>query len=284
VVGCVTVIRSTDSHASPCPGETVTSAGSVTGTHHGNHGQMDHLRHRSSRHPRVITDTSCNTVELVEPNRSRYIPDVASATVHDREQAQALLDGVNAFCRTHSTAELKAAHWWGGTVNPSQPTHVFNPDPTSRGLDPANPRAALIYHGQLGGVMFTGEPLPPLGSIPRAHIHDISMPVEMVHVYCTPNLRDAFTPSRTLGVLADLSALRQRIRPAVAGLQPPQLAVVRSAARAYAGGRLPVVAPAAALPNGPDPVLQARRTQIRLSLMELSEAQLRSLWSLMRSP
>jgi hypothetical protein len=110
----------------------------------------------------------------------------------------------------------------------------------------------------------------------------MSMPVEMVHVYCTPNLRDAFTPNRWLGVMADVRALRQEIRPAVSGLQPPELGVVRAAVRAYTGVRGPAVNAAPAIPGGPDPVLQAKRTEIRSSLMVLSEPQLRRLWSLVR--
>ena len=168
--------------------------------------------------------------------------------------------------------------------NPSNPTHFFNHDPRSKGLDPANPRSALIYNGKLSGVMFTGRPLPALGSIPRAHSHDISKPAEMVHVYCSTSLKEAFTPSRRLGINADLHKLRERIRPAVMQPNEAQLRALLAKVRGYTGNQMPHVNPLPASDNGgPNPVLQALRTEIRKSLIFLTEPQLRSVWTLMRS-
>ncbi len=107
----------------------------------------------------------------------------------------------------------------------------------------------------------------------------------MVHVYCTRNLKAAFTPNRLLGVKADLVALRLRVRPAVMELTEAQLRAVLAIVRQSAGNELPAVVPVGtAGDGGPDPVLQAMRTEIRRSLMVLSEAELRRVWSLMRSP
>jgi len=229
----------------------------------------------------LMTGPTGNKVEMVDPAHSSYVPKLARASAADRAKAQRLLNGVNRFCRTHSAAGL-TANWRPGR-NLSSPTHYFNPRP-SRGLRPASPRAALIYHGELGGVMFTGVPLPSLGSIPRAHSHDMSRPIEMLHVYCTRNLKDAFTPNRMLGVKADIRALRLRIRPAVMDLSEAQLRAVRATARDLAGNRLrPVTPTGTAAGSGPDPVLQAMRTEIRRSLMILSEPQLRRVWSMVRS-
>lgn len=168
--------------------------------------------------------------------------------------------------------------------SPSSPTHLFNPSSDSKGLKVANPRAALVYDGKLSGVMFTGVPLPYMGTIPRAHAHTMDRPVEMVHVYCTRNLKDAFTPNRVLGVLADTIALRLKIRPAVTDLKGSQLREVRALVRDYAGDRLAPVAPSeTGGDGGPDPVLQAMRTEIRHALMLLTERHLRSVWRLMQS-
>lgn len=231
----------------------------------------------------VMTGPTGNKVEMVDPPHSMYVPHIAAASEADRAKAQKLLDGVNKFCRTHSAAALKAK-WRPGLSNPRHPTHFFNPDPKSTGLRAANPRAALVYNGKLDGVMFVGVPLPSFGSIPRAHSHDMSMPVEMLHVYCTRNLKEAFTPNRMLGVMADLVMLRLMIRPAVMDLNEAQLRAVRAKVRGYASSKLQAMAPvASATKGGPDPVLQAIRTEIRRSLMVLTEAQLRSVWSLMQS-
>ncbi len=112
----------------------------------------------------VVIGATCNKVEMAQPHNSTYVPNIAGASAADRAKAQKLLDGVNNFCRTHSAAAVMST-WRPGLSNATDPTHFFNPE-RSRGLDPANPRAALVYDGQLGGVMFTGRPLPPLGSIP----------------------------------------------------------------------------------------------------------------------
>jgi hypothetical protein len=188
---------------------------------------------------------------------------------------------VNEFCDRHPVETLTDT-WLPGPSAPPGATHRFNPDRDSRGLDPANPRAALVYAGKLGGVMFVGRPLPSLGSIPRPHHHD-DKPSEMLHVYCTNNLRDAFTPSRRLGVKADLPPLRLWIRPAVMDLDEAQLREVLDRVRGYAGDDLAAVTPVEQVDGGPDPVLQALRTEIRRSLMLLDEPQLRSIRSLMRA-
>lgn len=231
----------------------------------------------------VMIGPTGNTVEMVAPQYSTYVPDMLAASAADRAQSQALLDGVNEFCRTHTVAEIEAA-WRPGLSNPSNPTHFFNPDPNHQGLNPANPQAALIFDGQLGGVMFWGKPLPSLGSIPRAHSHDMTEPVEMLHVYCNTSLKAAFTPNRMLGVMAIVKALRLKIRPAVGDLTKPHAREVRTLVRGYAGGRLAPVAPDWSTPDrGSDPVLEAMRIEIRASLMLLTETQLRSVWRLMRS-
>ena len=234
----------------------------------------------------VFIGPSGNKVEMVGPGMSTYRPNLASASAKDRAKAQRVLDGVNAFCRNHTVAGIKS-NWQGGSsssgMSMSGPTHFFNPDDGPSGLRPANPAAALIYEGKLDGVMFNGKPLPRLGSIPRAHSHDMDLPVEMVHVYCTGNLKDAFTPNRMLGIKADLRRLRDTIRPAVMDLRKGQLREVRALVRGYAGDRLAPVAPVGSTPGGPDPVLQAMRTEIRMSLMLITERQLRNVWSLMKS-
>lgn len=237
---------------------------------------------------KVIIGPSGNKVELIDPGKSTYVPKIAAASAADRAKAQKWLDGVNSFCRNHTAAGIKS-RWQSGTSNPSSPTHYFNPDHQSAGMHPANPKAALIYDGKLDGVMFTGKPLPYLGSIPRAHSHygmgmSMSMEVEMVHVYCTANLKDAYTPNRTIGVLGDLRELRDIIRPAILDLNKAQLRAVRTMVRGYAGDELQPVEPIGSSGDGgPDPVKQAMRTEIRHSLMLLTEHQLRNVWSLMQS-
>ncbi len=246
----------------------------------GNHGGVDGRRGHTRGH--VMVGPTCNLVEMVGPEDSTYRPDVAGATRADRARAQELLRGVNEFCRTHSAQELMA-EWVPGEANPARPTHFFNPDSRgSLGLEPSNPRAVLIYEQRIGGVMFTGVPLPSLGSIPRAHSHDMSRPREMVHVYCTTNLTEAFTPNRQLGVLADVIALRGKARPLVSHLVQPRLGEVLSLVREYVGEQLPRVDPRAMTPPGlADPIMWAKREQLRQSLMLLSEPQLRRvLWLL----
>ena len=228
----------------------------------------------------VEVGPSCNQVEMMQPHNSTYVPNIARASAADRSMARKLLAGVNDFCRTNSVAAVVST-WRPGLSNSAGPTHFFNPD-RSRGLDPANPRAALVYDGRLGGVMFTGSPLPPLGSIPRAHTHEVGSTVEMVHVYCTDSLKEAFTPNRLLGVKADLVSLRLELRPAVMDLSGAELHAVLAEVRELAGDELSPFAPVPSLATGgPDPVLQAMRTEIRRSLMVLTEAQLRRLQSLM---
>lgn len=254
------------------------------GTHHG----TDHSTHHGgSGHAeavaQVTTGPTCNQVEMAGPAESTYVPDIAAASVVDRRKAQRLLDGVNEFCDRHS-GETLAETWRPGPSSPPGASHHGNPDSDSRGLDPANPRTALIYDGELDGVMFVGRPLPSLGSIPRAHSPDPSTPTEMVHVYCTTNLREAFTPNRQLGIKADLQPLRQSIRPAVMSLDESQLRTVLARVRGDAGDDVVNVTPVEnSADGGPDPVLQAMRTEIRRSLLFLDERQLRRLQSLIRS-
>ena len=226
----------------------------------------------------VMVGPTCNAVEMVGPEDSTYRPDVAGATPADRARARKLLRGVNEFCRTHSAQELMA-QWTPGDTNPSKPTHYFNPDGReSPGLDPSNPRAALIYQERIGGVMFTGVPLPSLGTIPRAHSHGMSRPREMVHVYCTTDLAEAFTPDRRLGVMADVIALRGKARPLVSTLFQPQLGEALRFAREHAGDELQRVGARAAPPTTlADPGLWAKREELRQSLMLLGEPQLRRL-------
>lgn len=224
---------------------------------------------------------TCNLVETSTPAGSTYVPDVPGASAEDRNEAQRLLNGVNDFCSNHSATEITAT-WRPGLSDPT-PTHFFNPATTRRELDPENPKAALIYDGELAGVMLTGKPLPSLGSIPRPHTHDPSEPFEMLHVYCTSNLEEAFTPSRKLGVNADTIRLRTSIRPALMDLDERQLRELLFKVRSYAGDELAPVAPVDDGEGAADPVLQAMRIEIRTSLMLLAESQLRSLRTSMRS-
>jgi hypothetical protein len=136
-------------------------------------------------------------------------------------------------------------------------------------------------------VMFNGSPLlPHLGSIPRAHAHQMTMskPLEMVHVYCTKNLKYAYTPNRTLGVLAPMINLRLKIRPAVMDLTGHQLREVRAMVRKFCGDRLePVYPTGTSSDGGPDPLKEAMRTEIRHSLMIMTTHQLRLVWHRMES-
>ena len=271
LAGTIGIVRSVDSSAAVCQDTSTTASGH---THHG--------RHHQGMRPHFMVGESCNHLELNSPSASTYVPDIAGASARDRAMARDLLDGVDAFCRSNS-ADVLARTWWPGSTNPDSPTHLFNPEPRARGLDPANPRAALVYDGRLRGVMFSGMPLLPLGSIPRAHIHHGDESVEMLHVYCGESLRDAFTPNRQIGVMAEVKQLRLSIRPAVMNLDPAELRDVRGTVRAYAGPELAPVPPVgSAVTPGPDPVLQAMRIEVRRSLMVLTEAELRSLKVSMR--
>jgi len=277
VAGVVTALPATSSLS-------LTSTGASSSAYAGHH----HAAHAARA---VETSATGNRVELVDPAQSKYVPRVAKAPSRQRIRARGLLRGVNRFCSTHTVAELKDG-WRPGSARENEQTHYFNPEPRASGLDPANPRAALVYDGEVGGVMFTGQPLPRLGVIPRAHRHTSGSTmgggssVEMVHVYCTDDLtvksvREAFTPNRLLGVLADTINLRLKIRPAVMDLSPRQLREVRDRVRSFIGTPSQRVATRAA--SGPDPRLQAMRTEIREGLMKLDEAQLRSIWRLMKS-
>jgi len=228
----------------------------------------------------MVTST-CNTVELAAPSDSRYVPDIAGASAADRAQARKLLVGVNEFCDTHSASAL-AEQWRPGLANPSNPTHFFNPSPSSRGLDPENPRAALIYNGALGGVMFTGRSLPSVGNIPRLHSHGSAQSMDMLHVYCTGGLREAFTPNRVLGVKADVMALRQMLRPEVQTLDAERLHTVLAFVRQHAAGLNPPAVFQRPI-DGPNPERQAKRMEIRTSLMALDEPKLRAVHALIRS-
>jgi hypothetical protein len=236
---------------------------------------------------RVYSDRNGNQVETVEPSASTYIPNIAAASRTDRALAQKLLNGVNRFCANHTAAGLKLHNWRPGTAHPGIQTHYFNPDPHSQGLRPGNPRAALVYGGQIGGVMFNGSPrFAYFGSIPRAHIHGMMMQgsmVEMLHVYCTGNLQHAFTPNRMLGVRAVQIALRLKIRPAIMDLTRHQLRVVVTKVRTYTGNVAQTVTSVGPSTSGPIPYLRAMRVEIREALMVLTRHQLRVIWNLMQS-
>lgn len=285
----VAVVVGAMPYASPA-GVGLAQAASEPSTH-GGHARQG-LQHQGHTAQAVETSTTGNRIELVDPGDSRYVPKVLQAPARQRDRARNLLRGVNRFCRTHTVAELQAG-WRPGSTREAEPTHYFTPEGGANGIDPTNPRAALVYDGEVSGVMFTGRPLPRLGVIPRAHRHGhgssmgTDSDVEMVHVYCTEDLtvksvREAFTPNRLLGVLADTVELRLRIRPAVMDLSPRQLREVRARVRSYIG-RQPVDSAGGGTTAGPDPVLQAMRTEIRQGLMQLDEAQLRSVWRLMKS-
>lgn len=251
----------------------------------GGHGQ--HHGGRDERHVnrvnRVSVGPTCNLVETATPPDSTYRPDVRRAPRADRDRARVLLRGVNRFCRTHSAAEITTA-WEPGEGALGSPSHYFNPDRRgSLGLDPSSPRAALVYRQGLAGVMFTGTPLPSLGSIPRAHTHDTSRPREMLHVYCTPDLADAFTPSRERGVMADSIELRQKIRTLLPRAASTRLSAMLRWVREHTGDAVPPVEPSTvSAPEVRDPVARARRMEIRHSLLHLREPQLRDVLSMVR--
>jgi hypothetical protein len=232
----------------------------------------------------IMIGKSGNKVEMVDPDQSTYVPDIAGASAADVDKSQKLLDAVRQFCSNRTVAGLKDNGWTPGKSRVTAQTHLFNPDTKSKGLDPTNPRAALVYDGKVAGVMFNGSPLPYLGTIPRAHGHaDMTMAVEMVHVYCTPNLQYAFTPNRQLGVMLPVFHLRLEIRPAVMNLTPAHLTAVRDKVRSYIGMAAARAKVTVATKGGPDPVLAAMRDEIRRSLMILNLHQLRGVWHLMQS-
>ena len=277
VAGALALLSQPSSRATACP----EPPARITGTQDG------HARHHRQGHELpsgpnagVTVGPTCNLVERSIPAGSRYVPDVASASAADRGKAQSLLNGVNDFCRSSSATEIMST-WRPGLGDPT-PTHFFNPDPSRRGLDPASPKAALIYDGELDGVMLTGKPLPSLGSIPRPHTHDPSEPFEMLHVYCTSNLEEAFTPSCALGVNADTIRFRLSIRPALMELDERQLRALLTKVRSYTGEELAPVAPADDDEGGADPLLQAMRIEIRAALMLLTESQLRTVTTSLR--
>jgi hypothetical protein len=246
----------------------------------------EHSGHGHGNAGHLVVGPTCNVSEVVAPPSSTYRPDVRGASRADRTRARSLLRGVNAFCRSHSASELMAG-WVPGNGDETPANHFFNPDRRgSLGLDPSNPRAALVYGHEIAGVMFAGTPLPPLGSIPRAHTHDASRPREMLHVYCATNLAEAFTPNRRLGVLADSIALRQKIRPQVAHLVNPQLTVILSYVRGELGDELSRVDPRTiATPEPTHPIQRAKRDEIRQSLRFLAEPQLRTVvWMIKGGP
>jgi len=278
VAGAMVLSSRPGSRTMACPDPPGGASGS-----HSSHAEHHGQRHEQPGGPNagLAVGPSCNLVETSTPAGSRYVPDVAGASAADRAKAQRLLNGVNDFCRSSTAAEIMST-WRPGVTDPS-PTHFFNPEPTRGGLDPTEPKAALIYDGELAGVMLTGKPLPSLGSVPRPHTHDPSEPFEMLHVYCTSNLQEAFTPSRMLGVKADTIRLRLSIRLALMDLDERQLRALLTKVRSYAGYELAPVAPVHDDEGSADPLLQAMRTEIRTSLMLLTESQLRSVRSSMRS-
>ena len=246
-------------------------------------GATGHRGHGQGNAGHLMVGPTCNLSEMVAPPSSTYRPDVRGASRADRARARSLLRGVNSFCRSHSASELMAG-WVPGTGDETPATHFFNPDRRgSLGLDPSNPRAALIYRHEIGGVMFAGTPLPPLGSIPRTHTHDASRPREMLHVYCTTNLAEAFTPNRQLGVMAASIALRQKIRPQVAHLVNPRLTVILRNVRGDLGDELSRVGPPAiATPEPTHPIQRAKRDEIRRSLLFLTEPKLRTVLAMIK--
>ncbi len=302
VAGALAFSSRPETRAMACPQPPGVASGSHSGrtahsgrttdsghdVHLGHDAHRSHVEQRGHGHARpggrdagVTVGPTCNLVETAAPAGSTYVPDVRVASAAHRAKAERLLNGVNDFCRSSSAADVMST-WRPGLTDPT-PTHFFNPDPPRGGLDPGDPKAALVYDGELDGVMFTGRPLPPLGSIPRPHTHDASERFEMLHVYCTSNLQEAFTPNRALGVNADTIRLRVGIRPALMKLDEGQLRALLAKVRSYAGDELAPVAPVENDEGAADPMLQAMRTEIRASLMLLTESQLRSARTSMRS-
>ena len=258
LVGCVGLSTTLVSYASASP----------SAAHH-------------AKRPMIMVGSTGNKIEMVDPDQSTYVPNIGAASAKDLAYAQKVLDGVNQFCATHTVAMLKPT-WRPGHTRSTSQTHLFNPVHED-GVNPESPTAALIYDGKVAGEMFNGTPLPYLGTIPRAHGHaDMSMSMEMLHVYCTPNLKYAYTPNRQLGVMLPMFHLRDKIRPAVMNLNKAQLRAVVNKIHGYTGKRARRQSHGAAK-GGPDPVLQAMRNHIRSSLMVLTQHQLRSVWHLMQS-
>lgn len=72
---------------------------------------------------------------------------------------------------------------------------------------------------------------------------------------------------------------------AIMDLSDAQLRGVLAKVREYAGNQLPAVTPARPYPNGgPDPIRQAMPTEIRRSLMVLTEDRLRRVWPVPPQP
>jgi hypothetical protein len=87
-----------------------------------------------------------------------------------------------------------------------------------------------------------------------------------------------------LGVKADTHALRLRIRPLSWTSASRSYGAVRATVRDLAGNSLqPVTPTGTGAGGGPDPVPRAMRTEIRRSLMVLSEPELRRVWSMVRT-
>jgi hypothetical protein len=258
IVGCIGLSATVVSYA----------ATGATSSHH-------------SKRPMVMIGSTGNKVEMVDPDHSTYVPRIGAASDKDLAYAKKVLAGVNRFCAHHTVAQLKRT-WRPGHTRSTKQTHLFNPV-HSQGVHPKSPTAALIYDGKVAGEMFNGTPLPHLGSIPRPHGHaDMSTSMEMLHVYCTGNLKHAYTPNRQLGIMLPIFHLRDKIRPAVMNLTPAQLHAVVHKVRGYIGKRQAANVRAASK-GGPDPRLQAMRDEIRRSLMVLGQHQLRSVWRLMKS-
>lgn len=252
--------------------------------HEGHKGDAtEHRGHGHGNAEHLVVGPTCNLSEVVAPPSSTYRPDVRGASRADRARARRLLRGVNGFCRSHSASELMAG-WVPGNGDETPATHFFNPDRRgSLGLDPSNPRAALVHGHEIGGVMFAGAPLPSLGSIPRTHTHDASRPREMLHVYCATNLAEAFTPNRRLGVMADSIALRQKVRPQVANLVNRQLTAILRYVRDDLGDELSRVDPRTiTTPEPTHPIQRAKRDEIRQSLVLLAEPQLRTVLAMIK--
>lgn len=139
------------------------------------------------------TSSANNTISHCAAEADPYVPQLARASAADREKAQQLFDVVMQFCASHP--DVESLHSAGYRPVHAGATH-WQKIGARPGFRPNDPRVAVVDdQGKIVGVMYGGgsEGFPPLGSIPRPHVHMVGGN-EMLHVWCTPDsLTDAFT-------------------------------------------------------------------------------------------
>src|SRR4051812_12083801 len=91
------------------------------------------------KHAEIFTDENGNTVEMIDPGQSSYIPDVAAASDGDVAKARQILAGVQEFCRTHSVKHIKA-HWSPGGMGGGMHMKAMQPMTGMSGMHMAGMR------------------------------------------------------------------------------------------------------------------------------------------------